>query len=319
MIQVQKSHWPPSPEFVPDGWLTTFEAFDLVGRDRFPDKWMDGQELAAPSGEEIAANREAPAKREAQAAERVRRLEKAKKASVSVRSGAPLRRVPRARPNPPTFRRHRPPLDVIADESVRKGARARGDKVWEEIRQWLYAGTVPAAYLDDQGDLREVVRNTWARPAAMVILLTGQAMSHGTVGPVLISKVHLESAIRGEDEPELTQDPGEYEPSPGDPEPHAEKSTETEAQEATPAKEDKPRPKRGARPKYDWDGFIAQVVAIAEYDGLPDTQAEMERKMLEWCENTWGHQPGISTVRTKLRPIYCKLKDELYISEPYDE
>ena len=69
MVKFPKSHWPPpSPEFVPDGWLTTFEAFDLVSRDRFPNEWMDGKELAAPSDEEIAANREASAKREAQAA-----------------------------------------------------------------------------------------------------------------------------------------------------------------------------------------------------------------------------------------------------------
>ena len=96
MVKYPKSHWPPlSLEFVRPGWLTTFEAFDMVGRDRFPDEWMNGQELAALSDEESAANKEAAARKEAQAAimERKRRIKKAKRASVGVRSGSPAPRV----------------------------------------------------------------------------------------------------------------------------------------------------------------------------------------------------------------------------------
>jgi hypothetical protein len=90
----------------------------------------------------------------------------------------------------------------MADESVRKEARARGDKVWREIRQWLHADTVLAAYLDDQGFLHDMAENTWARPIAMPILLTGKGFVDGILRPVLISKPHLEAAIRGEPRPD---------------------------------------------------------------------------------------------------------------------
>ena len=99
-------------------------------------------------------------------------------------------------------------------------------------------------------------------------------------------------------------------------------ATETEAGGQPPSEAEtpkatitKPRPKRGRREKYDWQSFDAQVVAIAHYDGLPDTQAELEKKMLQWCEDTWGHQPGISTVRDRLGPLYRRLLEEHYISE----
>ena len=85
------------------------------------------------------------------------------------------------------------------------------------------------------------------------------------------------------------------------------------------SKEDKPRPKRGAPPRYDWQSFDVQVVLIAHYDGLPMSQAEMEEKMLQWCEENWGSQPGLSTVRERLGPIYRKLKEEPYISVSSDE
>ena len=60
MVKFPKSHWPPPPppEFVPPGWLPLFEAYKLVGRDLFPDEWLDGQEIGAPSDEEIAANKQ---------------------------------------------------------------------------------------------------------------------------------------------------------------------------------------------------------------------------------------------------------------------
>ncbi len=84
-------------------------------------------------------------------------------------------------------------------------------------------------------------------------------------------------------------------------------------------KEDEPRPKRGAPPRYDWQSFDVQVVLIAHYDSLPMSQAGLEDKMLRWCEENWGSQPGLSTVRERLGPIYRKLKEESYISVSSDE
>ena len=75
--------------------------------------------------------------------------------------------------------------------------------------------------------------------------------------------------------------------------------TETEKTEATTAFN---RP--GRKPKYDWDAFFAEIVVRADLDGLPDTQAELERTMADWCLDSWGEQPSESTIRSKVALIY---------------
>jgi hypothetical protein len=64
------------------------------------------------------------------------------------------------------------------------------------------------------------------------------------------------------------------------------------------------RDRRG-RKGYNWDPFWHEVVLIADLDGLPETQAELETTMSKWCEKTWGKEPAQSTVRERLSPIYA--------------
>jgi hypothetical protein len=189
----------------------------------------------------------------------------------------------------------------MADESVRKEARARGDKVWEEIRQWLYAGTILAARLDDYGELREVVRSTWGKSIAMPALLTGEGRVSGTIGPVLISKPHLEAAIRGDPRPdqvaaqdESTLGDEAIEPIPAPPA----KTSET----ATPRR---PTPPRGRPPKWKWGDFDREVTRIANTpDGLPENQADLVRTMSGWCLDTWGDEPADSLMRDRISEVY---------------
>jgi hypothetical protein len=63
---------------------------------------------------------------------------------------------------------------------------------------------------------------------------------------------------------------------------------------------------KGGRPsEYDWDTFTIEIIRVASsLDGLPDTQAELIRQMLQWCENTWGRQPAESSVKGKISRIY---------------
>ena len=75
---------------------------------------------------------------------------------------------------------------------------------------------------------------------------------------------------------------------------------------------DSPAPKnKGGRPReYDWDAFMIEIIRVANSpDGLPDTQAELIRDMLQWCENNWGKQPADSYVRSKISLIYNGLAD----------
>ena len=65
-----------------------------------------------------------------------------------------------------------------------------------------------------------------------------------------------------------------------------------------------PSGKRGRTPKYDWDAFWVEVAVRGDLDNLPETQGELIRDMAQWCENEWGEQPGASTLKAKLGPIY---------------
>jgi hypothetical protein len=66
---------------------------------------------------------------------------------------------------------------------------------------------------------------------------------------------------------------------------------------------------RGRKPKYDWEDFYRQIVLIANTpDGLPETQAELEREMAQWCiDNNWPSEPSESHIRSKISPIYQAL------------
>ena len=62
--------------------------------------------------------------------------------------------------------------------------------------------------------------------------------------------------------------------------------------------------KRGRPPTYDWSAFNVEIIVRADLDGLPESQAELERSMADWCQDQWGASPGDSTIREKILPIY---------------
>jgi len=82
--------------------------------------------------------------------------------------------------------------------------------------------------------------------------------------------------------------------------PSEKKSTEFTAELPSPA----PGIQKGRPPKYDWLAFHAEIAIRADLDGLPDTQAELERAMAEWCLRTWGREPPESMVRDNVSRIY---------------
>ncbi|MDA7568641.1 hypothetical protein N8742_02925 [Emcibacteraceae bacterium] len=64
------------------------------------------------------------------------------------------------------------------------------------------------------------------------------------------------------------------------------------------------RETRGTKSKYNWDEFYTEIAVLADLDGLPEVQAELENKMMEWCSEKWGNEPSPSTIRRKLTGIY---------------
>lgn len=61
---------------------------------------------------------------------------------------------------------------------------------------------------------------------------------------------------------------------------------------------------RGRPPKYNWPEFYAEIAVLADLDGLPERQAELERQMAEWCQEKWGQEPSESEIRKHVSPIY---------------
>lgn len=73
---------------------------------------------------------------------------------------------------------------------------------------------------------------------------------------------------------------------------------------------------KGGRPrKYDWDAFHREVIRLANLpDGLPETQAELERQMAEWCNLHWGVEPSEGVLKDKVRLIFQQVRADPSIS-----
>lgn len=67
---------------------------------------------------------------------------------------------------------------------------------------------------------------------------------------------------------------------------------------------------RGGRPvEYDWDSFTLEIILRANSpDGLPETQAELIRDMLQWFSDTYGVEPAESAVKQRISKVYSYLK-----------
>jgi hypothetical protein len=62
--------------------------------------------------------------------------------------------------------------------------------------------------------------------------------------------------------------------------------------------------RRGAPPKYDWDGFWVEVCRRVHEEGVPVTQGELIRLMLDWFTETGRRVPDTSTLKKKLSPLW---------------
>ena len=64
----------------------------------------------------------------------------------------------------------------------------------------------------------------------------------------------------------------------------------------------------GVPPRYDWDGFYGALARRIHDHGIPPTQAELVREMLDWFgQRDGGEAPDESTVRRKIVAIWREL------------
>jgi hypothetical protein len=61
-------------------------------------------------------------------------------------------------------------------------------------------------------------------------------------------------------------------------------------------------------PRYEWDAFYAAIARRVHEHGIPKTQAELIREMLDWFEQRGNEQaPDESTVRRKIAVVWREL------------
>jgi len=65
-------------------------------------------------------------------------------------------------------------------------------------------------------------------------------------------------------------------------------------------------PGPGAPPRYDWDSFFVALARRIFVQGLPSTQAELVREMLDWFQRR-NNEPDESTVRRKVAMVWREL------------
>lgn len=63
----------------------------------------------------------------------------------------------------------------------------------------------------------------------------------------------------------------------------------------------------GAPQRYDWDGFWVEVCRRIYEDGVPETQGELVRLMLDWFGESGRCVPDTSTLKKKISPLWGQI------------
>ncbi|WP_203072213.1 hypothetical protein [Falsiroseomonas ponticola] len=69
---------------------------------------------------------------------------------------------------------------------------------------------------------------------------------------------------------------------------------------------------RGAPTRHDWEQCLCELGAIAHDEGLPETQAELVRRTLDWFSTTYGPEnvPSESAVKQRVSRFWHRLRGE---------
>jgi hypothetical protein len=70
----------------------------------------------------------------------------------------------------------------------------------------------------------------------------------------------------------------------------------------------RPRGGPGVPPRHDWDAFYGALARRIHEHGIPVTQAELVRDMLNWFEQRdIDHAPDESTIKRKIKAVWQEL------------
>ena len=70
--------------------------------------------------------------------------------------------------------------------------------------------------------------------------------------------------------------------------------------------------KLGGRPRtYDWEEFLIELGVHVHVHGLPDKQADLVERMMQWCTDTWGCEPALSEAKKRVSTFWNAISERL--------
>lgn len=74
--------------------------------------------------------------------------------------------------------------------------------------------------------------------------------------------------------------------------------------------------RRGAPPRYDWEGALCEVVVVVNDEGVPETQSEMIGRMRDWFAQRLGpdNVPCDSSIKRRVSRFWNRIKPD--VSKP---
>ena len=71
--------------------------------------------------------------------------------------------------------------------------------------------------------------------------------------------------------------------------------------------------RRGAPPRYDWEGALCEVVVVVNDEGVPETQSEMIERMQDWFAQRLGpdNVPCDSSIKRRVSRFWNRIKPDV--------
>lgn len=70
-----------------------------------------------------------------------------------------------------------------------------------------------------------------------------------------------------------------------------------------------PHKQRGRRPKWQWEQILAAVgFQIGQQGRIPESQADLERMIAQYCQDEFGDEPSSGMTREKASPMFDRLR-----------
>jgi hypothetical protein len=67
---------------------------------------------------------------------------------------------------------------------------------------------------------------------------------------------------------------------------------------------------RGVQPTHDWEAFWVETCRTLYFEGVPETQAALIRRLQDWFDAAGKKVPDDSTLKKKLKPVWSLFKPE---------